>query len=33
VTHHARNLSLTGLFERMPFLIHDRDGKFTKAST
>src|SRR4029453_15156291 len=28
VTQQARNLSFTGLFERMHFLIHDRDSKF-----
>jgi hypothetical protein len=28
VTQQARNLSFTGLFERMRFLIHDRDSKF-----
>src|SRR5207247_11359900 len=27
----ARNLSFTGLFERMRFLIHDRDSKFAAA--
>jgi len=26
-----RNLSFTGLFDRMRFLIHDRDSKFTAA--
>jgi transposase InsO family protein len=31
VTQQARNLSFTGLFERMHFLIHDRDGKFSAA--
>jgi putative transposase len=31
VTHHARNLSFTGLFERIQFLIHDRDSTFTAA--
>jgi putative transposase len=31
VVQQARNLSFTGLFERMRFLIHDRDGKFTAA--
>jgi putative transposase len=37
VTQQARNLSFTGLFERMPlpsgchFLIHDRDSKFSAA--
>src|ERR687888_250114 len=29
VTQQARNLSFTGLFDRMRFLIHDRDSKFT----
>ena len=29
VTQQARNLSFTGVFERMRFLIHDRDSKFT----
>jgi hypothetical protein len=29
VTQQARNLSLTGVFERIRFLIHDRDSKFT----
>ncbi len=29
VTQQARNLSFTGLFERMRFLIHDRDSKFS----
>jgi putative transposase len=28
VTQQARNLSLTGILERMRFLIHDRDSKF-----
>jgi putative transposase len=27
----ARNLSFTGMFERMRFLIHDRDSKFTAS--
>jgi len=27
VTQQARNLSFTGVFERMRFLIHDRDSK------
>jgi putative transposase len=27
----ARNLSFTGLFERMRFLIHDRDSEFTAS--
>lgn len=31
VTQEARNLSFTGLFERMHFLIHDRDSKFSAA--
>ncbi|MDP9308806.1 MAG: integrase core domain-containing protein [Actinomycetota bacterium] len=31
VVQQARNLSFTGLFERMRFLIHDRDSKFTAA--
>ncbi|MDQ2982015.1 MAG: integrase core domain-containing protein, partial [Actinomycetota bacterium] len=31
VTQQARNLSFTGLFERMHFLIHDRDSKFSAA--
>jgi putative transposase len=31
VTQQARNLSFTGLFERVPFLIHDRDSKFAAA--
>jgi putative transposase len=31
VTQQARNLSFSGLLERMCFLIHDRDGKFTAA--
>jgi putative transposase len=31
VTQHARNLSFTGAFERMRFLIHDRDSKFSAA--
>src|SRR6266508_5424218 len=29
VTQQARNLSFTGVFERVRFLIHDRDNKFT----
>jgi putative transposase len=29
VTQQARNLSFTGLFERMHFLVHDRDSKFS----
>jgi transposase InsO family protein len=31
VTQQARNLSFTGLFDRMRFLIHDRDSKFGTA--
>jgi putative transposase len=31
VTQQARNLSFTGLFERVRFLIHDRDSKFSGA--
>ena len=31
VTQQARNLSFAGLFERMRFLIHDRDSKFSAA--
>src|SRR5436190_8003359 len=31
VAQQARNLSFTGLFDRMRFLIHDRDSKFTAA--
>src|SRR6266536_1583848 len=31
VTQQARNLSFTGLFERMRLLIHDRDSKFAAA--
>jgi hypothetical protein len=31
VVQQARNLSFTGLFERIRFLIHDRDSKFTAA--
>jgi putative transposase len=31
VLQQARNLSFTGLFERMRFLIHDRDSKFTAS--
>jgi len=31
VTQQARNLSVTGVFERMRFLIHDRDSKFTAS--
>jgi putative transposase len=33
VTQQARNLSLSGLFERTRFLIHDRDSKFGATST
>jgi putative transposase len=33
VTQQARNLSFTGLFERTRFLIHNRDSKFSAAST
>ena len=29
VTQQARNLSFTGIFERIRFLIHDRDRKFS----
>ena len=29
VTQQARNLSFTGVFERMRFLIHDHDSKFS----
>jgi putative transposase len=29
VTQQARNLSFTGIFERIRFLIHDRDSKFS----
>src|SRR5437867_7957253 len=29
VTQQARNLGFTGIFERMRFLIHDRDSKFS----
>jgi transposase len=29
VTQQARNLSFTGVFERMRFLVHDRDSKFS----
>jgi hypothetical protein len=32
VVQQARNLSFTGMFERMRFLIHDRDSKFTTSS-
>jgi putative transposase len=31
VTQQARNLSFTHLFERMRFLVHDRDSKFAAA--
>jgi putative transposase len=31
VTQQARNLSFTGLFAQMRFLIHDRDSKFSAA--
>jgi transposase InsO family protein len=31
VTQQARNLSFTGIFERVGFLIHDRDSKFSGA--
>ena len=31
VVQQARNLSFTGLFEQMRFLIHDRDSKFTAS--
>jgi putative transposase len=31
VTQQARNLSFTGIFGRMRFLIHDRDSKFSGA--
>jgi transposase InsO family protein len=31
VTQQARNLSFTGLFERVRILIHDRDSKFSGA--
>ncbi|MGH3084352.1 MAG: integrase core domain-containing protein [Gaiellaceae bacterium] len=31
VTQQARNLSFTGLFDRMRFLIHDHDSKFSGA--
>jgi putative transposase len=31
VTQQARNLSFTGLFERMRYLIHDRDSKLSAA--
>src|SRR6266540_2477525 len=31
VTQQARNLSFTGIFERMRFLIHDHDSKFAAS--
>ena len=31
VVQQARNLSFTGLFERLRFLIHDRDSKFSAS--
>ena len=31
VTQQARNLSFTGIFERVGFLIHDRDSKFSAS--
>jgi len=31
VTQQARNLSFTGICERVRFLIHDRDSKFSGA--
>jgi putative transposase len=31
VTQQARNLSFTGIFDRMRFLIHERDSKFATA--
>ena len=31
VTQQSRNLSFTGIFERIRFLIHDRDSKFSGA--
>jgi putative transposase len=31
VTQQARNISFTGLFDRVRFLIHDRDSKFASA--
>src|SRR6266516_1491997 len=31
VTQQARNLSFTGVFERMRFLVHDHDSKFAAA--
>jgi putative transposase len=30
VTQQARNLSFSGVLERVRFLIHDRDSKFTR---
>jgi putative transposase len=31
VAQQARNLSFTGVFDRIRFLIHDRDSKFSRA--
>ena len=31
MTQQARNLSFTGIFEQMRFLIHDRDSRFCRA--
>jgi len=31
VVQQARNLGFSGMFERMRFLIHDRDSKFTAS--
>ena len=31
VTQQARNLSFTGVFDRIRFLVHDRDSKFASA--
>jgi putative transposase len=31
VAQQARNLGLTGVFERMRFLVHDRGSKFSGA--
>jgi putative transposase len=31
VTQQARNLSFTGLFDRMRFLVHDRDSNYSGA--
>jgi putative transposase len=31
VTQQARNLAFTGLFDRIRYLVHDRDSKFTAA--